>query len=488
MKYYSTRNRDLKLSASEAILKGLADDGGLFVPEKIPKIDYEMLLTDSYQLMAYKIFKLYLSDFSDERLKSIVENAYDGRFTSKGRVDVVTVGDDSVLELFHGPTLAFKDMALSGLPHLMVESKKILGINQETVVLTATSGDTGKAALEGFADVEGISIIVFYPNEGVSQIQQLQMITQTGKNTHVVAINGNFDDAQSAVKEVFSNKSFRNLLNLEGKSFSSANSINIGRLIPQIVYYFYAYIEMLKSKKINYGEKIKIVVPTGNFGNILAAYYAKEMGLPVEKLICASNENNILSDFINTGVYDTHREFLKTISPSMDILISSNLERFIFEIIDRDADKMGQLMKQLVEKGKFTLEEKYLKRIKRLMSGDFATKEETENTIKTCYEKNGYLLDPHTAVAYKVAEGEEGNLLIASTASPYKFGYSILDAFGEDSEKQSINSVNDEIFKLSKMNIPHSLKNIEDKKVLHHTVCETHQIEDTIKAILKVGV
>lgn len=488
MKYYSTRNKDLKLNASEAILKGLADDGGLFVPEKIPKIDYEMLLTDSYQLMAYKIFKLFLSDFSDERLKGIVESAYDGRFTSKGIVDVVTVGDYSVLELFHGPTLAFKDMALSILPHLMVESKEILGINQETVVLTATSGDTGKAALEGFADVDGVSIIVFYPNDGVSQIQKLQMVTQKGKNTHVVAINGNFDDAQRAVKEVFTDSAFRDLLQLDGKSFSSANSINIGRLIPQIVYYFYAYIEMLKSKKINYGEKIKIVVPTGNFGNILAAYYAKEMGLPVEKLICASNENNILSDFINTGVYDTNREFLKTISPSMDILISSNLERFIFEIIDRDAEKMGQLMKQLATEGKFVLEDQYLNRIKSLMSGDFATEEETGNTIKTCYEQTGYLLDPHTAVAYKVAEGEDGSLLIASTASPYKFGYSILDAFGEDSENLSINSVNDEILELSKMNIPHSLKNIEDKKVLHHTVCETNQIEDTIKAFLKVGV
>ncbi len=488
MKYYSTRNKDLKMNASEAILKGLADDGGLFVPEKIPKVDYESLLTDSYQTMAYKIFKLFLTDFNEERLKSIVESAYDKRFTSKDIVNVVTVGDYSVLELFHGPTLAFKDMALSILPHLMVESKKILGIDQETVVLTATSGDTGKAALEGFADVEGVSIIVFYPNEGVSQIQKLQMVTQKGRNTHVVAINGNFDDAQGAVKEVFTNKAFRNLLNLEGKSFSSANSINIGRLIPQIVYYFYAYIEMVKSKKIGYGEKIKIVVPTGNFGNILAAYYAKEMGLPVEELICASNENNILTDFINTGVYDTHREFLKTISPSMDILVSSNLERFIFEIIDRDDEKMGQLMNQLKEKGKFVLDEKYLNRIKKLMTGDFATEDETGNTIKTCYDQTGYLLDPHTAVAYKVANGEEGNLLIASTASPYKFGYSILNAFGENNENQSIKFVNNEIFKLSKMSIPHSLENIEDKKVLHHTVCDTDQIEDTIKAFLKVGV
>ncbi|MBN4062715.1 MAG: threonine synthase [Alkaliphilus sp.] len=487
MKYFSSRSKLQKIDASEAILKGLSDDGGLFVPEKFPVIDIEPLMEYSYNKMAYEIFKLYLADFNQVKLKQIIEQAYGNKFTVDNKVCVIEVNDKFILELFHGATLAFKDIALSVLPYFVLEAKRIQGIDEETVILVATSGDTGKAALEGFANVKDIIIIVFYPEHSVSEIQRLQMITQTGDNTHVVAIKGNFDDAQRAVKEAFTNKKLKQLLKSNKLSLSSANSINIGRLIPQIVYFFFGYMEMVRNTRIALGDEINIVVPTGNFGNILAAYYAKKMGLPVNKLICASNENNILTDFINTGIYDTNRAFVKTISPSMDILISSNLERFIFEIIDRDEDMMNKLMSELYETGKFILDKKYLNQIQTIMEGDFASERETKLVIKNCYTEHNYLLDPHTAVAYKVAEKYTKNTLIVSTASPYKFGDSILESFGENVKVMSLDEINDKIQKISRRKVPKSLEQIEKKEIFHKTRCEIEGIERTIKEILKVG-
>ncbi len=487
LKYFSTRNSSKKVSSVDAILKGLADDGGLYVPETIPKIDIELLEGKNYKEIALEIFKLYLTDFTDVQLKKMIDSAYSDQFDIENLVDVKKVDKQFVLELFHGPTLAFKDMALSILPYFMVEAKKIKDINEKIVILTATSGDTGKAALEGFKDVPGIEIIVFYPNEGVSDVQKLQMLTTEGTNTHVVAINGNFDDAQRSVKEAFSNRELRKLLEEDGYVFSSANSINIGRLIPQIVYYFYAYFEMVKKGGIIKGDSIKISVPTGNFGNILAAYYAKEMGLPVEKLICASNENNILTDFINTGQYDTNRDFVKTISPSMDILVSSNLERFIHQVSDGNEQLIKDKMNNLKENKKFDIEEKSVEKIKKIMIADFVTEEEILKTIKTCFEKTGYLLDPHTAVAYSVSENVGENILVVSTASPYKFGDSILKGFDTNADELSVEDINLEISKLCKISVPKSLVNISKKEIRHHRICGINEIEKTIEEILKVG-
>ncbi len=487
MKYFSTRNSSKKVSSIEAILKGLADDGGLYVPESIPEIDIDLLEGKNYKEIALEIFRLYLTDFTEVQLKNMIESAYSDQFDIENLVDVKKVDKQSILELFHGPTLAFKDMALSILPYFMVEAKKIKNVNEKTIILTATSGDTGKAALEGFKDVPGIEIIVFYPNEGVSDIQKLQMLTTEGVNTHVVAINGNFDDAQRSVKEAFSNLKLRELLKEDSFVFSSANSINIGRLIPQIVYYFYAYLEMIKQGSIYKGDSIKISVPTGNYGNILAAYYAKEMGLPVEKLICASNENNILTDFINTGQYDTNRDFVKTISPSMDILVSSNLERFIYQISNGNEQLIRDKMNDLKENKKFEIEKELVDTIKKIMIADYVTEEETLKTIKTCFEKTGYLLDPHTAVAYSVSENIGENILVVSTASPYKFGDSILKGLDINTDELDVEDINFEISQLCKESTPKSLVNISEKEIKHHRVCGINEIEKTIKEILKVG-
>ena len=355
--YNSTRDNGIQVKASEAILKGLSDDGGLFVPDHIPTLEKSLkeLAGMSYKEVAYEVMKLYLTDFTEEELKNCIERAYDSKFDTEVIAPLVSADGAYYLELFHGATIAFKDMALSILPHLMITSAKKNNVKNEIVILTATSGDTGKAALAGFAGVEGTKIIVFYPKNGVSPIQEKQMVTQKGDNTYVVGIHGNFDDAQTGVKQIFANKELAERMDAQGYQFSSANSINIGRLVPQIVYYVYSYAQLLAEEKIKEGDKINVVVPTGNFGNILAAFYAKNMGLPIDKLICASNDNKVLFDFFSTGVYDRNREFMLTTSPSMDILISSNLERLIYRIAGNDAKKNAELMKALTGEGKYEI-------------------------------------------------------------------------------------------------------------------------------------
>ena len=436
--YKSTRSNERTATASEAILKGLAEDGGLFVPEYIPKLDVTMdeLKDMTYQETAYAVMKQFLTDFTEEELKHCINSAYDSKFDTELIAPLVKVGDVYHLELFHGATIAFKDMALSILPHLLTTAAKKNHVTNDIVILTATSGDTGKAALAGFADVPGTKIIVFYPKGGVSRVQELQMVTQKGENTSVVAIHGNFDNAQSGVKALFEDKELEKELAGAGYQFSSANSINIGRLVPQVVYYVYAYAKLLQNEEIRSGEQINVTVPTGNFGNILAAYYAKQMGVPIARLICASNENKVLFDFFRTGVYDRNREFILTSSPSMDILISS-LERLIYTIAGQDAEKNADLMAQLKEKGRYEITPEMREKLDDF-TGGYATEEETKETIRKTYERTGYVMDTHTAVAasvcakYRKDSGDETKCLIASTASPYKFIHSVMSAIDGD--------------------------------------------------------
>ncbi|GAH24394.1 unnamed protein product, partial [marine sediment metagenome] len=401
--FKSTRGDQKRILSAEAIIKGIADDGGLFVPETIPQASkdlYKLKNTD-YKELVFLIMKEFLTDYSQDELKDCINKAYDNKFDTEIIAPLSKKMGACFLELYHGPTLAFKDMALSILPHLLKKAVQKLNLNQEIVILTATSGDTGKAALQGFANVEGTKIIVFFPYKGVSKIQERQMLTQKGANTYVIGIKGDFDDAQRGVKEIFEDSAFNKKIGEKNYIFSSANSINIGRLIPQIVYYFYAYLNILDEGEIKNGEKINIVVPTGNFGDILAAYYAKEMGLPVNKLICASNENRVLVDFFKTGVYDKRRKLFMTISPSMDILVSSNLERLLWAIGERDTKKVKGLMNSLKEKGYYRIDSETKKRLKDFYGG-FALQEESRQCIKEVFEKSKYLIDPHTAVAYTV--------------------------------------------------------------------------------------
>ena len=411
--YSSTRNSEKKITASQAILKGLADDGGLFVPESIPTLDVslEELAKMSYQETAYAVMKKFFTDFTEEELKNCINKAYDSKFDTTEIAPLVSADGAYYLELFHGSTIAFKDMALSILPHLLITAARKNNVKNDIVILTATSGDTGKAALAGFADVEGTKIIVFYPKNGVSLIQEKQMVTQKGKNTFVVGINGNFDQAQTGVKQMFGDKALAAEMDAAGYQFSSANSINIGRLVPQVVYYVYAYAKMYANGAIAKDEKINVVVPTGNFGNILAAFYAKNMGLPIGKLICASNENKVLYDFFSTGTYDKNREFILTSSPSMDILISSNLERLIYNIAGNDAAKNAELMKQLQTTGKYDITADMKNKLDDFY-GNYTSEQETAEVIKALYEKTGYIIDTHTAVAagvygkYKAQTGD----------------------------------------------------------------------------------
>ena len=401
--YTSTRNNEASVTASQAILKGLADDGGLFVPRQIPKlaVSGEQLAGMSYQEVAYEVMRLFFTDFTEEELKGCIERAYDGKFDTEQIAPLVKADGAYYLELFHGATIAFKDMALSILPHLMITSARKNQVENEIVILTATSGDTGKAALAGFADVEGTRIIVFYPKDGVSPIQQKQMVTQQGDNTLVVGIHGNFDQAQTAVKGMFSDPELSAELLAGGYQFSSANSINIGRLVPQIAYYVYAYAQLKAQGAMGEGQPMNVVVPTGNFGNILAACYAKQMGIPIRKLICASNENKVLYDFFRTGVYDRNREFVLTSSPSMDILISSNLERLIYQIAGRDDQANGQLMQELADTGRYEITPAMQKELEEFY-GNYASEAETGETIRRIYETEGYVMDTHTAVAATV--------------------------------------------------------------------------------------
>ena len=491
--YKSTRDAEKTVTASQAILKGLADDGGLFVPVSIPKLPVSLgeLKEMTYQETAYTVMKEFLTDFTEEELKSCIAKAYDSKFDTEEIAPLAKVEDAYYLELFHGATIAFKDMALSILPHLLTTSAKKNQVKNEIVILTATSGDTGKAALAGFADVEGTKIIVFYPKNGVSRVQELQMVTQKGDNTSVVAIHGNFDNAQSGVKAMFENKELEKELNEAGYQFSSANSINIGRLVPQVVYYVYAYAKLLQNEEIAEDEEINVVVPTGNFGNILAAYYAKNMGIPIAKLICASNENKVLYDFFQTGTYDRNREFVLTTSPSMDILISSNLERLIYKISGEDARKDTDLMTELKTKGSYAITGEMNANLADFAAG-YATEEQVAKTIHDIYEDTGYVMDTHTAVAatvykaYREDSKDDRKTVIASTASPYKFAGSVMSAIDPKYKGQDDFKLIEELQKVSGTEIPNAIKEIMNAEIRHNTECDVDQMEQTVKNILGV--
>ena len=491
--YKSTRDAEKTVTASQAILKGLADDGGLFVPVSIPKLPVSLgeLKEMTYQEIAYTVMKEFLTDFTEEELKSCIAKAYDSKFDTEEIAPLAKVEDAYYLELFHGATIAFKDMALSILPHLLTTSAKKNQVKNEIVILTATSGDTGKAALAGFADVEGTKIIVFYPKNGVSRVQELQMVTQKGDNTSVVAIHGNFDNAQSGVKAMFENKELEKELNEAGYQFSSANSINIGRLVPQVVYYVYAYAKLLQNEEIAEDEEINVVVPTGNFGNILAAYYAKNMGIPIAKLICASNENKVLYDFFQTGTYDRNREFVLTTSPSMDILISSNLERLIYKISGEDARKDTDLMTELKTKGSYAITGEMKANLADFAAG-YATEEQVAKTIHDIYEDTGYVMDSHTAVAatvykaYREDSKDDRKTVIASTASPYKFAGSVMSAIDSKYKGQDDFKLIEELQKVSGTELPNAIKEIMNAEIRHNTECDVDQMEQTVKNILGV--
>lgn len=491
--YKSTRNSDLKVTASQAVLTGLAPDGGLFVPSCIPCLDVplEKLGGMTYQETAFAVMKLFFTDFTEEELRSCIAKAYDEKFDTEEIAPLAKVDDVYYLELFHGATIAFKDMALSILPHLMTTSAKKNHVEKEIVILAATSGDTGKAAMAGFADVEGTRIIVFYPKNGVSRVQELQMVTQKGNNVDVVAIHGNFDQAQSGVKAMFEDQKLAGELAEKGYQFSSANSINIGRLVPQIVYYVYAYAKLLENEEISPGEEINVVVPTGNFGNILAAYYAKQMGIPFGKLICASNENRVLYDFFQTGIYDKNRKFILTTSPSMDILISSNLERLIYRIAGEDADKNAALMKALVTEGRYEITPQMREQLSDFY-GNYASEEETGEAIHDLYEKTGYVMDTHTAVAksvyekYRAQTGDTATkTVIASTASPFKFTGSVMKAIDPSCEETDDFALADRLSELAKVPVPRAVEEIRNAPVRHKTVCEVDQMPDVVRNFLK---
>ncbi|MCM1193630.1 MAG: threonine synthase [Butyrivibrio sp.] len=490
--YSSTRSKSAPVKASEAILKGLAEDGGLFVPDHIPALDksLEELSEMDYRQVAYEVMKLFLTDFTEEELKGCIEKAYDSKFDTEVIAPLAEAEGAWYLELFHGATIAFKDMALSILPHLMITSAGKNHVENEIVILTATSGDTGKAALAGFADVKGTRIIVFYPKNGVSPIQEKQMVTQKGGNTLVVGIHGNFDDAQTGVKKLFSDKELARELDEKGFQFSSANSINIGRLVPQICYYVYAYGTLLREGKIEPGEKINVTVPTGNFGNILAAFYAKNMGLPIGRLICASNENRVLYDFFRTGTYDRNREFMLTSSPSMDILISSNLERLIYRIAGNDADKNRELMAALTGQGKYEITEEMKKALGDFY-GAYADEEETGAEIRRLYRACGYVIDTHTAVASAVYQkylketGDRTKTVIASTASPFKFTRSVMRAIDSGYDSMGDFELADELAKLAGVTVPPAIEEIRTAPVLHDVQCQVGQMKDVVREFLK---
>ena len=490
--YKSTRGGETEVPASRAVLKGLADDGGLYVPESIPTLDVplEKLAEMSYQDLAYEVMSRFLTDYTEEELRHCINSAYDAKFDTPEIAPLHQADGAYFLELFHGKTIAFKDMALSILPYLMTTAARKNHITNEIVILTATSGDTGKAAMAGFADVPGTSIIVFYPKDGVSPVQERQMVTQKGENTHVVAIRGNFDDAQTGVKKIFGNKELEKELDAAGFQFSSANSINIGRLVPQAAYYVYAYASLVRNGEIKAGDVINVVVPTGNFGNILAAYYAKKMGLPIGKLICASNENKVLYDFFASGTYDKNREFVLTSSPSMDILVSSNLERLIYRISGDDARKTKELMESLSNGGKYEITDEMKAQLADFY-GNYASEEEVSATIARVYKEDQYVLDTHTAVAaavygkYLADTKDETRTVIASTASPYKFARSVLHAIDKDAyDSLSDMEQIDALAQVSGVKIPQAIEEIRTAPVRHNTVAEVTGMEAVVKQIL----
>ena len=491
--YGSTRGNGEKITASMAILKGLAEDGGLFVPDSIPALDVPLkeLLGKSYQEIAYQVMSRLLTDFTEEELRNCINKAYDSKFDAPEIAPLVKKGNSYYLELFHGSTIAFKDMALSILPHLLTTAAKKNGVTNEIVILTATSGDTGKAAMAGFADVPGTRIIVFYPKDGVSPVQEKQMLTQKGENTAVVVIYGNFDDAQTGVKNIFNDKEMKEKLAGAGFQFSSANSINIGRLVPQIAYYVYAYLRLMEAGEIQENEQINVVVPTGNFGNILAAYYAKEMGIPIARFICASNENKVLYDFFRTGCYDRNRDFRLTNSPSMDILISSNLERLIYKIAGNDAEKNRNFMEQLGAEGKYEITEEMKEKLREFY-GNYANEEETAQTIRQVYEETGYVLDTHTAVGkavyekYKKDTQDNTKTVIASTASPFKFTRSVMTAIDKKYEDMEDFQLVDELSELAKIPVPQAIEEIRTAEIRHNTTAQVSQMAETVMEILGI--
>lgn len=496
MKYISTRSKIEPINSAQAILQGLSADGGLFVPEEIPKLtlqEIEKLRVMDYPKRAATILQKFLTDYTEEELGECAELAYNW-FDSSSKVPLSILVRDpknpkapvGVMELWHGPTSAFKDMALQILPRLMSLALKKVGETKEILILVATSGDTGKAALAGFADVPQTKIMVFYPDGGVSKIQRLQMVTQVGKNVNVTAVRGNFDDAQTGVKNIFNDEKIREELAKSNVKLSSANSINWGRLAPQIVYYFSAYVEMIKSDQIKLGDKVNIVVPTGNFGNILAAYYAKKMGLPVKTLICASNKNHVLTDFFKTGVYNRNRDFYKTITPSMDILISSNLERLLYHETDGDIERVKNFMSELNEKGKYKIDDVLKKKLDKIFYADFATEEETENAIKNIYKNFGYLVDTHTALALSVTEKYRKKtkdslpIIAASTASPFKFTSSVLTALEKSVEGMDDLEQLEELAFLTRNRIPKNLMSLETAKILHEDICDKNEMAQRV--------
>jgi len=489
--YNSTRSKDINVTASQGILQGLAPDGGLFVPNFIHNIqlDKTKLIGKNYGEMAQVIFAAFLNDFSEKQIADSIQGAYySGKFEDEEPVALKKIKGRYFLELFHGPTCAFKDMALTILPYFMVEAMKNVNSSNKILILTATSGDTGKAALEGFANVPDISIIVFYPKDGVSTIQEKQMLTQLGDNTCVVGVDGNFDDTQNGVKEILNDSQLAKELEKANVLFSSANSINIGRLLPQVVYYFYSYYELLKRGEIAEEEKINFVVPTGNFGNILAGYYASLLGLPVNKLICASNANKVLTDFFKTGIYDRNREFYKTSSPSMDILISSNLERLLYDVFGSDPEKVSQLMEELKNQGSYDVSKTLIERTDLFYAGT-ANETQTAQSIKSIFDNTHYLMDPHTAVANKVYEdylsetGDPTKTVIVSTASPYKFGRSVYESIFGASELDDY-ALLDLLAQRTDTAIPLPLKDLDKKKNQHHTQCEKAEMSRAIISFL----
>ena len=484
MKFQSTRGLERDVKSAEGIIRGIAKDGGLFVPDSFPNL-YETLKKDkglSYEELAFKIIKEFFTDIDENELRGAIDEAYNNRFKPEL--------NKNYLELYHGPTCAFKDAALLFLPQIMKRAKKSLGVNEEIVILTATSGDTGKAALEGFSSVDGFKVVVYYPKNGVSAIQERQMATQEGDNVKVFGIKGNFDNAQTGVKKIFGDERLKEELKKNGYILSSANSINIGRLVPQIVYYFYGYFKLIEQGKIKEDEEINVVVPTGNFGNILASYYGKKMGLPINKFICASNENKVLTDFFQTGVYDKRRELILTQSPSMDILVSSNLERLLYEGSGRDGEEIKALMDGLMANGVYEVSSKVREFLKEFY-GNFATEEEVHKTIKNVYEKENYLMDTHTAVGktvwekYKNETGDDREALIASTASPYKFSVSICNALGIDISNVDDFGVLKELNKATNVDIPRNLKGLDKKEILHNEVWDKDEMLDALLSFLK---
>ena len=498
MFYTSTRNNNVKVTASKAITDGISPDGGLYIPESIPQLsadEIKALCAVDYKERAKKVLGLYLTDFSKEELDYCVEGAYkDGKFASEFVAPVVKLHDNvSILELFKGPTCAFKDMALQILPYLLTVSAKKNLDNKEIVILVATSGDTGKAALEGFKDVEGTKILVFYPNDGVSPMQKLQMTTQDGDNVGVCAVYGNFDDCQTGVKNIFTNAEILERFKKNNLVFSSANSINWGRLAPQIVYYVSAYCDMVNNGSVSFGDKINVVVPTGNFGNILAAYFAKEMGLPINKLICASNANNVLTDFIETGVYDRNRSFFTTVSPSMDILISSNLERLLYILCGRNSDTINDWFGKLKEDGRYTISDDVKAQVKDLFFAGCCDDVETAETISATYKDYGYLADTHTSVALNVCDayieksGDKTPVIVASTASPFKFSKAVLGAVEENAKEYDDEfSTVDALEKIANLKAPEQLSALKGKAVRFTDVTSKENMADVVFKMLGI--